>query len=388
VAEQAGSRYPLRLKRRPAFEAGDNRLRVVDLFAGCGGLSLGAGMAARELGRGIDLRLAVDYEEAATTVYSANFPKAASVRTESVESLFSSSLRAPVTETESALVTKTGVVDILMGGPPCQGHSNLNNHTRRNDPKNALYLYMVRAAALLQPDVVLIENVPAVLHDTFSGANVVEVARHELKALGYEVADTVVSLVDLGVAQKRKRHILLATSASLAAPSAVFENLGAEKPKHRTLRWAIGDLARSDGTGWDKPPSASETNETRMQYLVEKEVVDLPNALRPKCHQGVHSYVSMYGRLTWSDPAQTITSGFGSIGQGRYMHPSEKRALTAHEAARIQGFPDYFDFSDIERKSDLATMIGNAVPPQLSASILSLLYGSDSSDGADDHTDG
>ena len=82
------------------------------------------------------------------------------------------------------------------------------------------------------------------------------------------------------------------------------------------------------------------------------------------------SYKSMYGRLRWEEPAQTITSGFGSIGQGRYMHPDRTRALTAHEAARVQGFPDYFDFSACPTRSALATMIGNAVPPQLGAAVL------------------
>ena len=81
----------------------------------------------------------------------------------------------------------------------------------------------------------------------------------------------------------------------------------------------------------------------------------------------------MYGRLNWQLPAQTITSGFGSIGQGRYMHPSLARALTPHEAARIQGFPDYFDFSAVVKRAGLATMIGNAVPPALSRAICQIV---------------
>ncbi|MBV9486535.1 MAG: DNA cytosine methyltransferase [Frankiaceae bacterium] len=81
----------------------------------------------------------------------------------------------------------------------------------------------------------------------------------------------------------------------------------------------------------------------------------------------------MYGRLKWTDPAQTITSGYGSIGQGRYMHPSLTRALTPHEAARLQGFPDYFKFHDAAKRAELATMIGNAVPPALSAAVFSVL---------------
>jgi DNA (cytosine-5)-methyltransferase 1 len=106
-----------------------------------------------------------------------------------------------------------------------------------------------------------------------------------------------------------------------------------------------------------------------MEHLLQEKLYDLPNNLRPKCHQNDHSYKSMYGRLRWNLPAQTITSGFGSIGQGRYMHPTQPRALTAHEAARIQGFPDYFDFSPVGKRGDLATMVGNAVPPALSREV-------------------
>jgi DNA (cytosine-5)-methyltransferase 1 len=110
-----------------------------------------------------------------------------------------------------------------------------------------------------------------------------------------------------------------------------------------------------------------------MKHLLDHDLYDLPNKERPECHRDNHSYKSMYGRLNWELPAQTITSGFGSIGQGRYMHPSRTRALTAHEAARLQGFPDYFDFSAVARRADLATMIGNAVPPALAREIVAEL---------------
>jgi DNA (cytosine-5)-methyltransferase 1 len=71
----------------------------------------------------------------------------------------------------------------------------------------------------------------------------------------------------------------------------------------------------------------------------------------------------MYGRLRWNMPAQTITTGFGSMGQGRYIHPSQQRTLTPHEAARLQTFPDFFDFDAVKSRGSWARMIGNAVPP-------------------------
>ena len=102
-----------------------------------------------------------------------------------------------------------------------------------------------------------------------------------------------------------------------------------------------------------------------MAFLHKNDLYDLPNRLRPKCHRSGTTYKAAYGRLKWDEPANTITSGFGSPGQGRYVHPSNIRTLTPHEAARLQFFPDYFDFGD-ETKTSLARMIGNAVPSKLS----------------------
>ncbi len=111
--------------------------------------------------------------------------------------------------------------------------------------------------------------------------------------------------------------------------------------------------------------------------LIDNDEHDLPNRLRPPCHQGDHSYVSMYGRLKWKEPAQTITSGFGSLGQGRFMHPSLCRTLTPHEAARIQGFPDYFTFDAAVTRTELSVIIGNAVPPALAATLIARLIAAD-----------
>lgn len=189
------------------------------------------------------------------------------------------------------------------------------------------------------------------------------------------MASAVVSLNALGVAQTRRRHVLIATNSDAIDPSQVLQSLTdrVADPAH-DLRWAIGDLERMpDRQGYDLEPRANKTNIARMQYLLDNDLYDLPNSERPVCHQNAHSYKSMYGRLRWDEPAQTITSGFGSIGQGRYMHPAQLRALTSHEAARIQGFPDYFDFSAVSKRGQLATMIGNAVPPALTREIVAAL---------------
>lgn len=364
--------HPLRISVRPAFETGKGSLRLVDLFAGCGGLTLGAAQAAQSAGVRLDVALALDQDETAIEVYRDNFPTA-DARAVSVEDLFDGDLGSALTDVERATADKCGAVALLVGGPPCQGHSSLNNHTRRQDPKNALYGRMARAAAVLRPEAVMIENVPAVQHDT---GRAVDVTRVELQRLGYTVAAAVVHLDQLGVAQTRKRHVMIAALGGVAGPDDVLGALTAPAaPTSVNLAWAIGDLtAIREPTGYDTPPRASPLNRQRMQYLLDSGEYDLPNDQRPPCHQDdTHSYRSMYGRLRWERPAQTVTSGFGSIGQGRYMHPDLPRALTAHEAARLQGFPDYFRFGKVARRGDLATIIGNAVPPPLSRAVVAAL---------------
>ncbi|MDX2375196.1 DNA cytosine methyltransferase [Microbacterium sp. LRZ72] len=365
--------HVLRTRSKPPTDPDAAPVRIVDLFAGCGGLTLGAEQAVQASAMRLEIALAVDIEPLATAVYRRNFPDAEQVQTDSVESFFDGELGAHATFTEQLTQINTGRVDVLLGGPPCQGHSNLNNHTRRIDEKNALYLRVVRAAEILLPRVVLIENVPAVRNDRHSGEGVVERAKKHLAALGYRVDDRIIDLDTLGVAQRRRRHILLALAdGEPITPDQIFD--AAPTRVRRDLRWAIGDLLDATGDDpMDRAPQANDANRKRMQYLLDNDEYDLPNVLRPQCHQGNHSYKSMYGRLRWNEPAQTITSGFGSIGQGRYMHPQQARALTAHEAARIQGFPDYFDFSSCPTRHALATMIGNAVPPALTAALFNVL---------------
>lgn len=364
------SDHPLHRSVRPAFDSGIRATRVVDLFAGCGGITLGLAQACRSADRAIQIALAVDFEPLATRVYRENFPFAERVETAPVETFFDGELGEDATFVEQRTRASVAGVDVLVGGPPCQGHSNLNNHTRRTDEKNALYLRVARAAEILRPRLVMIENVPSVLRDRHNGVGVVERAVEHLQRIGYRTDHRVVALARLGVAQTRQRHLLLATAEGEPAPADLFDAVEASALRH-DLRWAIGDLTDTASASMlDLVPQAAPTNIQRMQYLLDNDLYDLPNDLRPACQQGSHSYKSMYGRLRWDQPAQTITSGYGSIGQGRYMHPDRTRALTAHEAARIQGFPDYFDFSACPTRSALATMIGNAVPPQLGAAIL------------------
>jgi DNA (cytosine-5)-methyltransferase 1 len=361
----------LQAKTRPGFENGELAVRLVDLFCGCGGMTLGLAEAARRLGLATDIALAVDSQSEIARVYRANFPKAR-VEETAVEAVFNGALGSPPSDRERRWRRLIGRVNWLQGGPPCQGHSDLNNHTRRDDPRNRFYERMARAAEVVNPAVVVIENVPTVLNDR---GQVVDRVTEALVESGYRVANDVIALEDLGVPQKRRRHTILALKGVRVDPNDVLGSLGGAELTD--LRWAIGDLEDPESyMPLDEPSRVSPDNCDRIAYLIEHDQYDLPNAMRPKCHQGDHSYKSMYGRLMWSEPAQTITTGFGSMGQGRYVHPSQPRTLTPHEAARIQGFPDWFDFTvsgAVLRRRTWATMIGNAVPPKLTMELGRLL---------------
>lgn len=353
---------------RPAYEQGSRTLRVVDLFCGCGGLSLGVAQAAHRLGFAIEVPLALDLDPDAAAVYRDNFPSA-DVREQAVEELFDGTLGTQPSPAERTIATEVGRVDVLVGGPPCQGHSNLNNHTRRSDDRNGLYARMARAAQVLKPALVIIENVPMVTRDV---ERVLDVAIQGLRSAEYQVDDRVVDLTLLGVPQRRRRHVLVATRRPAPNPATVLDSLGPRCDRHpvRSVRWAIGDLvdAQADGV-LDGASVPSPDNVKRMRWLFDHAEFDLPNRLRPPCHRSAHSYVSMYGRLDWSEPAQTVTTGFGSMGQGRYVHPSRQRTLTPHEAARLQMLPDFWDFTAARSRGSLARLIGNTVPQPLATAI-------------------
>ena len=340
------------------------KLTIVDLFAGCGGLSLGMHRAARDLGYSLDVRLAVDSDEVAAEVYRRSFENAR-IECKPVQEMLDGEPDSSPTDTESALQSEVGKLDILLGGPPCQGHSNLNNHSRRDDPRNGLYLYMARAAEVLRPSVVIIENVPTVTHDVRES---VQSTVQRLEKSGYKIEQAIVDLWKLGVPQKRRRHVTIAVQDKGIDLQAIIEDLKTPICEYlpRSVGWAIGDLQGVERSRmFDTPSTPSDKNQSRMDWLFDNNENDLPNDRRPPCHQSEHSYTAMYGRMSWDAPAQTVTTGFNSMGQGRYVHPCYPRVITPHEAARLQMLPDYVDFGSVRTRKHLSTLIGNAVPPPL-----------------------
>lgn len=354
-AQSAFDQAWLRTRVLPRPTAVDRAVRVADIFSGCGAMSLGVGEACRALGFGFEPVLAVERDRGRAASFRRNFPRAG-VFTDPVENLLDGRLGAKPTRSERSLVAAIGSIDLMVGGPPCQGHSDLNNYTRRDDPRNLLYLKMVRCAEVFDPTHIIIENVPGVRHDRSS---VMQRSIEELEALDYFVEVVTLRGELLGVPQRRKRTFLIASRSERLFRAAAYAC------EERNFCWACDDLRVGEAL-FDKAANMTQKNKHRVDYLFENDLHDLPNHCRPACHkEKEHSYKSAYGRMHWDLPAQTITTGYGSMGQGRFVHPREPRTITPHEAARLQFIPDFFNFAS-ESRTALAEMIGNAVPPKMS----------------------
>ncbi len=361
--------YPWLSRKHSPQNKGTKSITIVDLFCGCGGFSLGAKEAAQNNNLFLDIACAVDCDDNALKVYEKNF-SGRKILNKDICNIFTEKLSSDVSSQENKIKKELGNIDILIAGPPCQGHSDLNNKTRRNDPRNQLYLKAIRGIEVLQPNVAIIENVTAVKHDKY---DVVPKSLELLSSLGYTIETIEIFANKLNVAQKRKRHFLVAYNIHTA--SSLSDHISILRPKDIVLKDVIGDIVDEPDTNkciFYTPSTPVKRNKERINYLFSNNLYDLPNEMRPSCHRDKkHSYISMYGRMKWDSPAQTITSGFGSIGQGRFIHPLRARVITPHEAARIQGFPDYFNFDSVNSRGSLHQMIANAVPPPVSTVIIS-----------------
>lgn len=348
----------LRSRKEPKLRGARRVVRSVDLFSGCGGMSVGLSEACRALGMRLAPLLAVDIHRTALEVYERNFPVERAVP-DPIETLLDSELGEPLSENEHRLKEELGRVEVVVGGPPCQGHSDLNNHTRRADPKNALYAKMARFAEVCEPDHIIIENVNGVRHDN---GKVFEKTRDYLKKLGYHVDGRLIRADLVGIPQSRPRVLLVASKKVAVTITGIIDRY---RTAPRDFMWACEDLIGIERTvPFDRPSVPMPVTLERINYLFDNDLYELPNHMRPRCHQNDHTYPSVYGRIRPFEPAPTITTGFMTMGQGRYTHPTERRTLTPHEGARIQCFPDWFDFGARSRQ-DYITLIGNAVPPKL-----------------------
>lgn len=350
-----------------------SKLRLVDLFCGPGGLATGFRQAAEECGFVTESVVAVDQDEGALAVYQKNHSSTIT-SSESVSMLVNFQILGSGDDATMFSAPKihpkwehlVGNVDVILAGPPCQGHSNLNNHSRRNDERNALYLTVPAIATALNAPMVVIENVPAVVHDH---QGVVSTSISLLKEAGYNIQYGTLCASDMGWPQTRKRYFIVASrQVQPVSIEDISTVLAREEPL--SVWWAIKDLAKKRGEHFmDRLPTLSATNKSRVKYLIDNDLHNLPNSERPDCHKDGTTYTAVYGRMHKNKPAPTLTCGFLSPGRGRFIHPTQPRVLTPREAARIQGFPDTYIFDAVQgvdpKKTQLAKWIGDAVPMPL-----------------------
>lgn len=346
-------------------------LRVADLFCGPGGLSQGFKLGAQALGFSVSHELAVDVDADALRVFGANHRPRLSVN-DSVASLVSYTLKESgdsvrfhqepkIRDVRVAALRKH--LDVLVAGPPCQGHSTANKNRRFFEHKNILYLTVPAIAVALQIPIVIIENVPGV---RASEQGVAQRTWQLLEHSGYRLTDAVIDATDLGWAQRRRRYFMIASR--LAAPLDLAEiSQGALRRAPMSISDILGDLVDAKESSFmTRLPDLSEANQERIRVLHMKDLYDLPDSYRnERARENGTTYRSVYGRMYWDRPAQTITTGFMTPGRGRYVHPLRQRTLLPIEAARLQGFPDTYIFDaygEEPARASLAKWIGDAVP--------------------------
>ena len=336
---------------------------------------VGVEQLAAEAGRRVVCELAVDTDADALAVHALNH-RTRRVSSESVTSLIDYRIRDsgssarfvyPPTLLDDRMLDACQGVDLVGAGPPCQGHSNLNNHSRRSDPRNLLYLTVPAFAVACSAQAVVIENVMSVVHDE---AQVVQTTRALLESCGYVVTEGVLAADAMGWPQTRKRHFLVARQAndengSAPIPMKAVQSALADSPP-RSVLWAIGGRERlSPDPMMHQESELTSLNRDRIQWLFDNDEHDLALGERPDCHQDGTSYGAVYGRMHAARPAPTITTGYMTPGRGRFVHPTEQRTITPAEAARLQGFPDSYCFSPAldgpASRSQLAKWIGDAV---------------------------
>lgn len=360
---------------------------AIDLFSGAGGLSFGLEQA------GFDVRLGLDFDKHALATYERNHSAVA--------------MLADVTKIRGRdLLSEAGIsrVDLLAGGPSCQGFST---HGKRiaDDPRNFLYVEFMRLVEELDPTTVLIENVKGLL-STGNGAYKREIFESFGK-LGYSVEARVLHAVDYGVPQRRHRVFFVASrlgSIKLPEPthaaSLVAEASGLVP--HVTLGDAISDLetlaatdhetmlkyvgpaksayqqemrAESEGV-WNQvtAPLSALAQGVVSQLQPGQGLRSLPPEKLPERFRRMRTIASgelrrdcttLYHRLSMDEPAYTITCNFRNVSSGAFTHPHQDRSITPREAARIQSFPDSFQFVG----ASIPRQIGNAVPPRLARAV-------------------
>jgi DNA-cytosine methyltransferase len=339
--------------------------KAIDLFAGVGGLSLGFEKA------GIDVVMANEYDKSIAESYIKNHPE--------TNMIIGDIKTLPIQDTFKKFV---GKIDVVIGGPPCQGFSQKGQRKSINDERNYLFKYFINVVSFVKPKFFLMENVPNLLttEKGFFKKEIIEL----FEGLGYSVIAETMNAADFGVPQNRNRAFILGRLGRIAPslPSPSFKLV--------TVWDAISDLSYlNSGEGENISEYRMET-QTDYQKDLRKGSSSLYNHIAtnhsklaiermslippeqgrehlPKEHRTKSIYSGTWGRMVKDEVSVTITTRFDTPSSGRFTHPYLNRAITVREAARLQSFPDTFHFYGT--KSSQMKQVGNAVPPLLAYSI-------------------
>lgn len=352
------------------------RIKVLDLFAGAGGLSAGLHQASKRF----KVVQAVEWEAAAAAAFHATFPEA---------DVYAGDIKAWLEE------GRVPQVDLIIGGPPCQGFSTLNRKDEE-DSRNELWREYANTIVEAQPKYFVVENVAAFAKSPqYLDFKAATQPGGMLK--DYRFDFRVLNAADYGAAQARKRTVVIGHRRTLEFPGwprPTHSANGRDLPRHRTIadvldgvpyvpdmdeefeRWSVmfGEH-RFAGSftprqlHWSR--NYTQLSKDRFAHIpAGGNRFDLPESLLANCWKKHRSgSADVMGRLHWDRPSVTIRTEFFKPEKGRYLHPDPEvhRAITHYEAARIQGFPDTHRF--VGSRTAIAKQIGNAVPIPLGAAI-------------------
>ncbi|MCY2926102.1 MAG: DNA cytosine methyltransferase [Planctomycetota bacterium] len=323
---------------------------LIDLFSGAGGMTLGFKQA------GFAPVLAVEKEKDFAATYAENF--GSHVLVDDISNIVDG----------GGISTKA---DVVIGGPPCQGFSNLTGN-REDDPRRCMWRFFMEVVRSSNCKVFVLENVPNLLASD-EGQNIIAFAKH----LGFHVASGILLASNFGVPQNRRRTIIIGSRLgpiSLPVPNGKRMSVR-EALKGIPLKPTHQELTIQPATGPDLHIARNPTPISLKRYALipaggnRFNLQEKAPELTPECWlRKKTGGTDLFGRLEWNGPARcTIRCEFYKPEKGRYLHPSENRPITHWEALRLQSFPDSFRWHGT--KIRIAIQIGNAVPPLFAAAI-------------------
>lgn len=340
------------------FSKTSSSLKAVSFFAGCGGLCYGVKAS------GFQIVATNELEETYKDIYRLNFPNTNFLNND-IQQISNSEI--------DLLLKKHPEIDLMVGGPPCQGFS-LAGKRDAKDKRNTLFEDYLKIAKQINPKVILIENVR--LLTSMKDPNGEFVSKRILDTfseIGYKSAFYNVNAMDFGVPQHRERVIFIAVRKNLnKIPSIPFpkfgegNNLFSDLKPHFTFGDAVSDLSfLESGEKCEKDEFHWAVN--HPEHVI-RWLVNVPQGKSAHENEDVSlrppsGYNTTYKRQVWDEPSGTVSTNFGMISGSRNVHPIATRALTVREALRLQSFPDSFKLTGND--GTIRTVIGNAVPPLL-----------------------